>query len=189
MSGQNAGANGTLKVPFTFTLSGVLLVIAGLVGLANPFAATMSATMFFAWILIFAGIFGLVGAFSFDGWGSKLIGILLGLVTAAAGFFALANPVSASITLTIVVISWLTVRGIIELVMAFSAPAHKGWMFAMAALDLLLAFLLYRSGVAGATAAVGFYVAISLLFWGVWNLVVSYQVRKAGDAIASELNS
>ena len=79
MSGQEGTRTGTVKVPFTFTLSGVLLVIAGLVGLFNPFAAQMSATLFFAWVLIFAGIFGLVGAFSFDGWGSKLIGILLGL--------------------------------------------------------------------------------------------------------------
>ena len=188
MSGQEGTRTGAVKVPFTFTLSGVLLVIAGLIGLFNPFAAQMSATLFFAWVLIFAGIFGLIGAFSFDGWGSKLIGILLGLVTAAAGFFALANPVSASITLTIIIISWLIVRGIIELVMAFSAPAHKGWMFAMAALDLLLAFLLWKSGAVGATAAVGFYVAISLLFWGIWNLVISYQVRKTGDAIVNDLN-
>lgn len=176
------------RVPFSFTLAGVLLVIAGIVGLFNPFAAQMSATMFLAWLMIFAGVMGLIASFSFDRGGSRVIGIILGALTIFAGFFALANPLAASVTLTVIVIAWLTARGIMELVMAVTTPLHRWWMVGMGLLDLLLAFLLYRAGPSGAMAVIGIYVAISVLFWGIWNLVVSWQVRQVGDAVAEEFS-
>lgn len=178
-----------VRVPFTFTLSGVLLIIAGIVGLFNPFAAQMSATLFLAWLMIFGGFFGLMGSISFDRGGSRVVSIILSILTILAGVFAIANPLAASVSLTIIVIAWLVARGIIELVSAITTPLHRWWMVAMGLLDLLLAFLLYKAGPAGAMAVIGIYVAISLLFWGIWNLVVSYQVRKTSDQIVNELNS
>lgn len=178
-----------VRAPFAYTLAGVLLVIPGLIGLFNPFAAQMSFTLFLSWLLIFCGAFGLYAAIALDSGGSRIIGVILGILTIIAGIFAIANPMSASVTLTIIIIAWLSARGIIEVVMAITTPLHRWWTLAMGALDLLLAFLLWRAGPLGSVAAVGFYVAISLIFWGVWNLIVSYRVRKVSDKIAQEVSS
>src|SRR3546814_16721262 len=51
------------------------------------------------------------------------------------------EPMTGALSLTLLVVFWLGLRGLLELAWAIRSPAHRGWMIALGILNLLLALL------------------------------------------------
>jgi uncharacterized membrane protein HdeD (DUF308 family) len=73
-------------------LLGVLLLLAGLLAIVAPFFAGIAASVFFGWLVLFAGIAHLVYAWSERGAGAILWQILIGIVYVIAALYMLVLP-------------------------------------------------------------------------------------------------
>ena len=108
---------------FLWMITGVLSVAAGLFALANPFAATLTAEYLTGLLFTFIGILILVSAFQDQGWGARLITLVIGALTTLAGINLIAHPLAGILTLTAMTAIFLFVIGAFRLVIAFTAAA------------------------------------------------------------------
>lgn len=154
---------------------GVLLLLAGLLSIAAPFFAGIAASVFFGWLILFAGVAHLVYAWSERGARSILWQILIGVVYVIAALSMLVLPVAAVIALTLVLGVYIAVEGVFELIV-FSHLRRlggAGWFLVDGILSLLLAALILFHWPAASFWALGTLVGISLLFSGIARITYS----------------
>ena len=158
-------------------LWGIIVVLAGVWCVLSPIITVMSVAILVGIGIGISGVSALASAFKDEGAGHKLLDILLGLFSLLAALFVIFNPVAGALTLATLAMILLLARGLIGLFFGFQAAAGKSWIFLSAAVDLLLAFLLYRIGPGGAAITVGLYVGLSMIIWGFRMIIAGRTVR------------
>ena len=107
------------------SVAGALLVLIGLVILGNAVVATTISVRFLGWMLLLAGIVGLVAALvtSREGgsWSTAVGGSLLLVV----GLMCLRNVEAAALTLTLIAGALFLLTGVLRLVAAVGRPDHR----------------------------------------------------------------
>jgi uncharacterized membrane protein HdeD (DUF308 family) len=165
----------------TFLAEGILLVVLGLIAIVVPPLAGLAATVFFGWMLVFAGVAGILftlRARQAPGFGWALLSALVAVV---AGGILLWNPLQGLVTLTYVLTAFFIVDGLVIIV---NAIAHRRelsgrweWMMLNGVLDLALAAIVL-SGLPGSLAwALGLLLGIDLLFGGVSLIAMALKAR------------
>lgn len=175
-----------------FLFEGIVLVILGVLAVLAPVIASVAATIFFGWILLFSGIVGLITTFRARQapgfWWSLLSGIL-GIV---AGGLLLFRPLLGTFSLTAVLIAFLFVEGIISIMYAVehrnALSGRWGWMLASGIVDVILAIILFIGLPGTALWALGLLVGINLLFGG-WALIMMALHARPGSMSPTTANS
>lgn len=167
---------------------GVIAVLFGITAMVWPISTALAlATVWGIWALL-DGVTALVQAFSagIGGW-ARIAWIVSGLISLFAAVFALLHPVAAAVTLTWIFGIWLVVRGVMELVLAFTdSPAiPRGLLVLGAILDFLLGALFVANpgrsaiGLAWALGAIA-------IAWGITFIVVAWKARSdSQDSVAA----
>ena len=170
----------------TYTRSGVwsifvavLLLLAGLMAIALPFFAGIAASVFFGWLLMFAGIAHLVYAWSERGAGAVLWQILIGIAYLIAALYMLVLPVAGVVTLTLVLAFYIVVAGIFELAVFFHLRGLPGaiWFLVDGLASFLLAGLIFLHWPSSSLWAVGTLVGISLLMSGIARITLPLSLQ------------
>jgi uncharacterized membrane protein HdeD (DUF308 family) len=156
---------------------GLVVVLAGIWCVLSPIITAMSVAIFVGIGIAISGGSALASAFRDEGVGHKLIDLLFGLFALIAAFFIIFNPAAGALSLGTVAMILLFARGVVGLVFGFQAAVGKAWIILSAVIDIVLAFLLYRIGPAGAAVTVGLYVGLSMIVWGVRMIVAGRAVR------------
>jgi uncharacterized membrane protein HdeD (DUF308 family) len=170
-----------------FLIEGILLVILGLLAIVVPPLATIAVAILIGWLFLISGIAGLIttfGARHAPGFWWSLLSAVLGI---AAGVVLLGWPVSGAISLTLLLIIFFTIEGVISIMYALE---HKreltgqwGWMLVSGIIDLVLAAIIF-AGLPGTAAwALGLLVGINMLFGGTSLIAIALHARSS-DAVA-----
>ncbi|HXE86083.1 MAG TPA: DUF308 domain-containing protein, partial [Hyphomicrobiaceae bacterium] len=101
-------------------LLGLVFMIAGLFILRNATLATVVSAIVFGVALLIAGLFEIVQAFWAPHWSGVLWRLLVGAFYAIGGAVLVADPLAASVVLTLVFAAALIASGIARMVLAFS---------------------------------------------------------------------
>jgi uncharacterized membrane protein HdeD (DUF308 family) len=169
MTDENSGGevrNAIHKASGGVVLWGIIVVLAGTWSVLSPIITVKAVSILLGIGIGISGVSALASAFKDEGAGHKLLDILLGLFSLLAALFLVFNPVGGALTLGSVVMILLFARGLISLFLGFQAANGRNWILLSAAVDLLLAFLLYRMGPAGAAVTIGLFVGLSMIIWG-----------------------
>jgi uncharacterized membrane protein HdeD (DUF308 family) len=169
-----------------FLVEGIVLVVLGILAIVVPVVATLAVEIFIAWLLLISGIVGLITTFMArhaPGFWWSLISAVLAI---AAGVVLLGWPVSGAMSLTLLLIVFFTIEGIVTIMYALE---HKkelsgrwGWMFASGIIDLILAVMIF-AGLPGTAAwAIGLLVGINLLFGGTSLIAMALHARSSGTS-------
>lgn len=110
-----------MKYWFLWMLAGIISLVGGFFALANPLAATITAELLAGWMFIIVGILTAFSAFGDQGWGARIVAILLGILLVVLGINLVSNPLAGSVSLTFAVAILLLVAGVFRLLMAFSS--------------------------------------------------------------------
>jgi uncharacterized membrane protein HdeD (DUF308 family) len=171
MYGHEYGAKEeTLNTPPTYTRArgwsivlGALLLLAGLFAIVVPFFAGIAASVFFGWLVLFAGVAHLVYAWSEWGAGAILWQILIGVVYVIAALYMLVLPVAGVVALTFVLAFYTAVGGLFELVVFSLLRRLRGavWFLIDGLASLLLAGLIFFHWPSSSLWAIGTLVGIS----------------------------
>lgn len=154
-----------------FLIQGVIMVILGILAIAEPVVATLAIDIFIGWLFIIGGIVRLVATFqsrSAPGfWWSILIGVLAIIV----GFILVGKPMQGVLTLTMVLIVMFLVEGVLQIIAALefrkALASSWVWLIISGVIDIVLAGLILAGWPGTAAWAIGLLVGINLLFAGI----------------------
>ena len=166
-----------------YLIEGLVLLALGAIAIVIPPLATIAATILFGWLFLVSGVIGLITSFMMrqaPGFWWSLISAVLGVVV---GVWLLAQPVSGAISLTLLLIAFFIVEGVVTIMFALD---HKrelsgrwGWMLLSGIVDLALAAIIL-SGLPGTAAwAIGLLVGINMVFGGIALIAMALHARNA----------
>ena len=182
-------------------LRAVIAVVFGNVAIAAPVAAALAFALLWGIWALADGIGAFVQAFSKDvvgmnadgtavmggrSGGEKALLIVLGLIGVVAGLLAITSPGLAAVALTWILGIWLIVRGIFELVGAFSASAAgaRGLLILGAVVDFLLG-ILFVANPGKSVVGIAVFLGILAIVWGIVMFVIALMIRKQANAAAT----
>lgn len=153
-----------------FLIEGIILVLLGMAAIVVPVIATLAFTLVIGWLFLIAGGVGLVTTF----WMRQAPGfwwaLLSAVVSIVAGALLLRWPITGTVSLTLVLISFFTIEGILTIMYAIEHRAQLssrwGWMLASGVVDLILAGIIFAGLPETAAWALGLLVGINLVFGG-----------------------
>jgi uncharacterized membrane protein HdeD (DUF308 family) len=167
-----------------FLIEGIVLVVLGLLAIIIPPLATIAVTIFLGWLFLISGIVGLVTTF----WARHAPGFWWSLLSAvlaiAAGIVLLGWPVRGAVSLTLLLIVFFIIEGVLSIMYAFE---HKkelsgqwGWMLVSGIIDLILAAIILAGLPGTAEWALGLLVGINMLFGGTAMIAMALHARTPG---------
>ena len=169
---MNEVAQATREIVRPGTVYGIATLILGGLCVLAPFISGIGVTLLVGLFLLAAGIARLFFAFKAGSFGKGLLTFLLGGLSIVCGLVFFARPLLGLASLTVVLVAFFIVDGIVEIVAAFKIKPLKGWgrMLLGGIISILLAILIaYEWPVSGAYA-IGILVGIRLLVAG-WSMI------------------
>jgi uncharacterized membrane protein HdeD (DUF308 family) len=175
----------TIQDHWAFYLAeGIVLFALGAVAIIVPPIATLGVTIVIGWLFFTSGTFSLIMSFfarHARGFWWSLLSALLGIV---AGFVLLAWPGGGAVSLTLVLIAYFVVEGIVSILFGLEQRQHVstwGWPLANGIVDIVLAGVLFIGLPGSAAWALGLLVGIDMLFGGVALTAIAINVRRLPD--------
>jgi uncharacterized membrane protein HdeD (DUF308 family) len=166
-----------------FLVEGIVLVLLGAAAIVLPVIATLAFTLLIGWLFLLSGVVGLITTFwmrNAPGFWWSLVSAVVGI---AAGAVLISWPITGTVSLTLVLIAFFIVEGIVTLMYAFEHRAQLsgrwGWMLASGIVDLILAGIIFAGLPGTATWALGLLVGINLLFGGTAMIGMALAARSA----------
>jgi uncharacterized membrane protein HdeD (DUF308 family) len=171
-------------------IAGASLAVLGLLAILFPFATGFSLSVLLGVLLLGGALVHVAHALSAASFWGVVWQVALGVLYGVAGVTLLANPVVGLATLTLLVIVFFVVDGIVEIGWAIAGRGANGWLWVLGSgvLSLLLAALLWAGFPSNATWAVGLLLGVNLLSTGLTLIFVGRTGREApaGEAIGSD---
>ncbi len=193
MSASNETTLTTIQAAFSADLKknwgwllalGLVSVVLGTFGLYMSFALTLASVLFFGVLILVAGVFQLVHAFTCTGWKSVLWHVLIALLYIAAGVDIMLNPARASLILTLVLAGILIAVGVLRGIMAFQLRPASGWFWPLISglISIALGGMIVAQWPDSGLWVIGLFVAIELIFNGWSYVLIALAARKAAQA-------
>ena len=160
---------------------GVLLIVLGIVAIAQPAVSTIFAETWFALILISAGAAKLTYAFQTRNSGGFVWKLLLSILYIAIGLMLFVSPLKGALTLTLLLGSFLLTEGVFNLILAFRLRGQQNWTWVLSdgIITLLLGGMIWFQWPFNAPWLIGTLVGVSVLFTGISRVMLSLNARSA----------
>lgn len=157
---------------------GVIGVLFGIVAMVWPVTTAIALALLWGIWALTDGVGALVQAFQRDATGRVWL-VVMGVIGLIAGFFAIFSPAVTAVTLTWILGIWLVVRGVFELVGAFSSSTLlPRWLLVVGGALSILLGLLFAANPGQGAVALAFWLGITALLWGVAFVVLGLMLRK-----------
>jgi uncharacterized membrane protein HdeD (DUF308 family) len=177
------------------TLRWSTLLVRGLVGIAFGVLAmawpdetvTLVVVIWGCWALL-DGVVMLAVVGKVPGTAPKVIAILAGVVALLVAFFAIARPGVAAATLTWFLGVWLVVRGVLEVVQAFTSdePGVRWVLVLSGILDGVIGGL-FMANPGTAVLGIAFFLGLLAFVWGVTLVAMAFFSRRASARSGANL--
>ncbi len=168
---------------------GVVVAALGIVLIVYPFATGAITTIFLGWILVLAGVAGVVHAFGSQSPGSFIMRILIAALYVIAGIMLVAFPLAGVESLTLLVGALFVVRGVVALVEGFRLRPLDGWTWLLA--DALFSgaagILILAKWPSSSFWAVGTLVGASILVTGISKIALATAVHGGAARLAQDI--
>ncbi len=159
----------------------VLVILIGILALANPMATGLATGVLISVILLIYGGTAIAAGVSALSKRARWTEIALGVLALVAGGLVLLNPFAGALSLVWAVGAWLLVAGIFQIVSAFRAAHDRGWRLLLGVTDAVLGGLLLFSSPALGLAWLAVAVGISFLLRGFFLILLALGIRKLGQ--------
>jgi uncharacterized membrane protein HdeD (DUF308 family) len=183
---QQAVANALHAHWKLYLAEGIVLLALGFIAIVVPPLATLAVTILLAWLFLLSGVMGLITTF----WMRHAPGFWWSLVSGAlavlVGASLLAMPLSGALSLTIVLVAFFMIEGVVSIMFALD---HKrelsgrwGWMLASGVVDLVLGTMILAGLPSTAAWAIGLLVGINMMFGGSALIGMALHARDASPS-------
>lgn len=158
---------------------GVLLIVLGMLAIAEPLVAAIALATFIAWLLIFVGVVHIVVAFQAHSGTSLGWKLLVGVSYLFIGGYLLLRPVVGVATLTLMLAFLFMFEGVLDSMLWWKLRRTDGafWILVDSIVTLILGGMIYVHWPSSSVWAIGTLVGISLIISGVSRVMLSTAVR------------
>jgi uncharacterized membrane protein HdeD (DUF308 family) len=165
---------------------GVLLVILGMLAIAEPFLAAVALATFVAWLLIFVGIVHVAVAFHAHSGKAMAWKLLVGVAYMFIGGYLLFRPVLGVASLTLMLAFLFLVEGVLDFMLWWKSRSAQGafWILVDSLVTLVLGGMIYVHWPSSSFYAIGTLLGISLIMSGVTRVMLSLAVRSLANQVA-----
>ena len=157
----------------------VLMIVLGVAAIAMPFISGITASVFFAWIMLIGGVFYFFYAFTAEGAGALLWRLLIGVLYTIGGFYLMFNPTLALEGLTFALAIIFVTEGVLQVMgfLAVKGVPGSGWLLFDGIITVALGIIVGYGWPGNSTWLLGTIVGMNLLFSGFNRLMYSSAVR------------
>ncbi|MGW8886532.1 HdeD family acid-resistance protein [Streptomyces sp. NPDC055749] len=149
------------------TLLGILLVVAGVVGLVYTGVATLTSMLLFGWLLLIGGAVGLIHAIQSRGTNFFWLGVVVAALNIAAGVVVIRHPEGTAEALTMFAALLFLTGGLFRLVGSVVVRGPQfGWTLLQGAFGMLLGLLVLFDWPHSSLYVLGCFFSLALLFDG-----------------------
>ncbi|WP_127524206.1 DUF308 domain-containing protein [Mesorhizobium sp. Z1-4] len=158
----------------------VVSIVGGVLALANPFAASMAATLLAGWFFAILGVIQIIQAFRVTDWSGFLWALAFGVLTLVVGGVLLLDPLAGMVSLTVLVAVLFLVTGVAKVMFSLSLRPVSGWAWVLVSgiVSLLLGVMILANFPWSAANVLGILLGIELLSNGILFLFVALGLRK-----------
>ncbi|WP_135823676.1 HdeD family acid-resistance protein [Halorussus ruber] len=163
--------------------AGAIIAVLGALATLFPFVTGLSLSILFGALLAVGALVHVAHAFSAGSLWSAIWQVVLGALYGFAGITLVANPVVGLATLTLLVVVFFVVDGVVEIGWALAGRPNDGWVWMLASgvVSLLLAVLLWAGFPSTALWAVGVLFGVNLLSTGVTLVALGVTSRRSAE--------
>ncbi|MFJ4776987.1 HdeD family acid-resistance protein [Streptomyces sp. NPDC088762] len=149
------------------TLLGVILVLAGLVGLVYTGVATLTSMFLFGWLLLVGGVVGLFHAVQSRKSNYFWLAVIVAAINLAAGFVVLRRPEASAEALTMFAALLFLTGGVFRLAGSLVVRGSNfGLSLVQGAFGILLGVLILSNWPGNSLYVIGTFFSLALLFDG-----------------------
>ncbi|MEU6257233.1 HdeD family acid-resistance protein [Streptomyces sp. NPDC047043] len=167
---------------------GIVLVLAGLVGLVYTGVATLTSMLLFGWLLLIGGAVGLLHAIQARASNFFWLGVVVAALNIAAGIVVIRRPEAAAEALTMFAALLFLTGGVFRLVGSLVVRGPQfGWTLVQGAFDLLLGILVLSSWPSSSKYVIGCFFSLALLFDGLGLIATGFGGRRIVGMVSEQL--
>lgn len=167
---------------------GVILVLAGLVGLIYTGVATLTSMLLFGWLLLIGGAVGLLHAIQARGSNFFWLGVVVAALNIAAGVVVIRRPEAAAEALTMFAALLFLTGGVFRLAGSLVVRGPQfGWTLVQGAFGLLLGILVLASWPSSSKYVIGCFFSLALLFDGLGLIATGFGGRRIVGLVSERL--
>ncbi|MCL9813702.1 HdeD family acid-resistance protein [Natranaeroarchaeum aerophilus] len=169
----------------TLAVAGGSIAVLGVLAMILPLAVGVAVSYIVGGLLIVGGLVHGAHVVSAKGWMGSLWQLTLAIVSLVAGIVIVVNPIIGLLSLTLMIVAYLLVDGIVELGVSLRMErgSGRGWIAASGGLSLGLGVLLWAQFPEVAAWVVGFMIGASLFLTGLSMVAVAYTGRQPVEDI------
>lgn len=161
-----------------FLALGILALVAGFAALAIEGFATLVSVVTIGVLVGIVGVVEIVMGFRARGWGQALYWEISGLFYVAVGVFAWAEPVQASVVITLLLGAGLLAAGAVRLISGFQHHDRmRGPLILSGLVTGLLGLVIVVGWPANGLFVIGLLLGIELIFTGVNWIAFAFRLR------------
>jgi uncharacterized membrane protein HdeD (DUF308 family) len=178
MTSMSSSAGAALAPPpvWVRVLLGLVLILAGIVVLADVAMASIISAIFIGVAAIVAGGFEIAHAFWTKGWGGFLWQIFLGILYLAFGFTLVTQPVSGAVALTYVLGLLLVVSGLLRIFLGLRHRSEARWiMLISGVLGIIAGLIILAQWPMSGLWVLGLLIGIDLVAHGIAWLTFAWR--------------
>ncbi|MFG2223034.1 HdeD family acid-resistance protein [Streptomyces sp. NPDC048644] len=158
---------------------GVILVIAGVVGLVYVGVATLTSMLLFGWLLLIGGVVGLLHAIQARGSNFFWLAVIVAALNIAAGVVVILRPGVTAAALTMFAALLFLTGGVFRLVGGVVVRGPQfGWTLVQGAFGILLGVLVLSDWPHSSRYVLGCFFALALLFDGLGLFAMGFVGRR-----------
>lgn len=163
-------------------LWGIVLIVLGCVAISAATFTTIFSVIFLGVLIFIGGVVMLIDSFKswWGRWGGFLLHLIISLLYLAVGAMLVQNPISGSISLTLLLGVFYLVIGVFRIIYSLSFLLPQwGLNLLSGIISLILGILILASWPASSLFIIGLFVGIDLLVSGFTYVIVALTVRSA----------
>ncbi|MCY0940405.1 HdeD family acid-resistance protein [Streptomyces antarcticus] len=158
---------------------GVILVLAGLVGLVYTSVATLTSMFLFGWLLLIGGVVGLLQAVQSRKSNYFWLAVIVAAINIAAGFVILRRPEASAEALTMFAALLFLTGGLFRLVGSLVVRGSNfGLALVQGAFGVLLGILILSNWPGNSLYVIGTFFSLALLFDGLSLVALGLGARR-----------
>lgn len=158
---------------------GVVLIVLGIIALADSVAVTVISMFLFGWILLAAGIIEAVQAFRHRRTGHLALHVLNAVLSIVVGLLLLRHPLAGAVMITLLLAAYFTVAGIFRIVTALTLHVPGwGWALAEGIVTLIFGIIVWTRWPVSGLWIIGLFIGIDLIIVGWSEVMLASAVRR-----------
>jgi uncharacterized membrane protein HdeD (DUF308 family) len=162
-----------------FLAFGIVLALLGVVAVIRSLAATVVSMVFFAWLLLFAGVIEFVNSFMVGHWSGFFLHLLAAILFIVTGILLMAKPVLSAEVLTFGMSLFFLIGGLYQIIASLWAHLPGwGWQVFSGIIASLMGVLLLVQWPLSGLWAIGLFVGIDLIIIGLGWVTLALDLRK-----------